>query len=155
MRSLYLSSLVWFTVLVIPSCTPVWEPPGEELPFPTIQEGDIGFVFYHNLQENEYAHTTREAYRDSILDYFGETRTIGCRRSPNARDMFQLEIPTITQDPGANPSCNDYNGLVFGLYSGDWFLVDLESEDGETVVGFFTAFDYGQTCEPFWIPFPK
>lgn len=137
------------SILLILSCTPEEEP--YQAPFPSIPDGQVGVVLYHNLLPNEYAHTTRELYRDSILDYYGTTRSLAFRRSRTDRNRFTIEVQTLTPAFGASPDCADYQGTIVVLDEGNWYLVDLEADD--KIVGVFTTLDYGQVCEPFWVPF--
>lgn len=144
-------SLFIIVILISSACQDSMELP-ERPPFPTAPDGQINVVFYHNILPTEYGSQGEEAYRDSISAHFGPTRSIAFRRSATDRNRFTIEIPTITPDLPEIRSCWDYRGEVAQLNTGDWFLVDLEAD--EQIVGFFTAFDYGQECEPYWVPFP-
>lgn len=122
-------------------------------PFPTASEKYVVFVFYHNLHSGETGIMSEGEYKDSILDIYGDTRTIAFRRSVTDRNRFTHEIPTFTPSISTVNDCWDYQGFNVELEEGDWVLVDLEYE--ERIVGFFTALDYGQQCEPYWVPFPN
>ena len=133
-------------VLFFSSC--IEGPEMEINPYHRPPDGKVLYILYKNISPSEYRYNPADSlpYVDSILNFYGPTRTIGMRFSVNGPDFDTVVLPTITKRDIGAKECHEYNGAHVLLPEGEVYFVDYRPDGLRLIEGEDVRYE-GQDCE--------
>lgn len=111
-------------------------------------DGKVLYILYKTISPSEYRYNPADSlpYVDSIMEFYGPTRTIGLRYSPSGLDFDTVVLPTITKRDIGAKGCYEYNGAHVLLDEGEVYFVDYRSDGERLIEGELVRYE-GQSCE--------